>query len=263
MKLRLLAVLVLAVAILCGCCGVLKSIPLSGRELAAKEADETVALVFMDDDKENVYCSGVFVSNSVILTAAHCIFGYTDFVNEKNEEAQTEDTQYPILHPEQITFHFAVVSEYVNVGVPTSGIHSATVLETLRSEDLALLSITNPKSLPKHSIAKIAKETPKQGDFVSCMGHPDRFYWSYIQGTVSAIRDDIKYVPTVGPFIQISAPVWKGMSGGCAFDAYGSCIGIASFLNPNSPDMSFYIDTETVRGLLIGARIIKADLGGF
>ena len=248
--------LFLVLAAFCGCCSVVHP-KLAGRELASREADETVALIYTaDNGNSHVYCSGVFVSNSVILTAAHCIYGVQEYTNSQHED---EEDYIPVA-AKDIKVQFTMIKELTEVRKNPSSTHATTVKQLYRGEDLALLDITNPNSIPEHRIAKIADEAPRAGDKLSFMGHPDGFYWSYIEGVCSSIRSDLNMVPMLGPFIQVSAPVWKGNSGGCAYNEDEECVGIASFLNPNAPDQVFYVHTETVRGVLIGARIIKAKL---
>ena len=242
-----------------GCCSFIHP-KLSGREAATREADETVALVYTNDEgRTHVYCSAVFISKNVILTAAHCIYGATNYINSEHED----DDSYIPIQPANLKVQFTMIKELTEVRKNPSATHSATIKSLYKFEDIALLDITNPYSLPEHRIAKLADEAPVAGDRLSFMGHPDGFYWSYIEGVCSSIRSDLNMVPISGPFIQVSAPVWKGNSGGCAYNEDEKCVGIASFLNPAAPDQVFYIHTETIRGILIGQQIIKAKLNLF
>lgn len=255
-----LSLLLIAFVILCcDCCTTTFNHP-SGRQLAAQEADQTVALIYVNGKNYHTYCSGVFVSNSVLMTANHCIEGITRHINETNEENSTFEGLFPIISPTDITVQFALASEITEVGKPTSALHNATVKALFSGADVALLSIINPNSIKNHGVITMANKAPEQGDDISVIGHPDGFYFSFGRGVVAAIRSDIKYTPKMGPFIQISAPVWKGNSGGCAFNSSGECIGIASFLNGEAPQMSFYIHTDTILSILRGSRILPTTI---
>jgi S1-C subfamily serine protease len=54
----------------------------------------------------------------------------------------------------------------------------------------------------------------------------------------------------LGPWMQVSAPIWYGNSGGGAFDAEGSLVGIASF-KALAPNVAFYVHLETIREFLL------------
>src|SRR5277367_3186080 len=84
---------------LCGACcstGVLNR-PMSGPQLARATDDMTVALVhtspLRNDGVTYPFCTGVWVSNDVILTAGHCVIGLAEAIDEENAPPQTDEDQ--------------------------------------------------------------------------------------------------------------------------------------------------------------------------
>lgn len=264
-----LAALLAVIIFLCSCCNILSNVP-GGRAAANKDIDKTVALVAQRGKEVKPYCSAVWVSDKYLLTAYHCVQGYADFLNSENAEASTlasgiigdeeAATLFPIVVPQNLTIQFVLPSEITEIGKRPSAIHDSNATLLYHGYDLALLEVVNPKSVTDHGIATLADKEPEVGDTLGFVGMPGGLYFTYFTGTYAAFRSDIMYVPTLGPFAQVSAPIWYGNSGGGDFDQYSHLVGIASFMHGSVPNCGFYIPVETIRSVLIGARIMKANL---
>jgi serine protease Do len=111
-------------------------------------------------------------------------------------------------------------------------------------------------SIGKHPVTKLASEV-SQGDHLKLVVHVKGMYWSYLEGTVAAIRPTFKYMPTKGPFIQVTSALNQGGSGGAAFNENGEMVGIASFVSTSAPGVGFLIHIDTVKNFLHAQRIIK------
>jgi S1-C subfamily serine protease len=83
--------------------------------------------------------------------------------------------------------------------------------------DIALLSVEI-----KRAPLSLALTLPTTGDAVYVMGNPETFEASFSSGMVSAVR------PVPFPWIQITAPISPGSSGGPVVNSLGQVIGIAS-----------------------------------
>lgn len=227
MKKYLPGFLVLMISVLAGCCihskAMLSAAPLSQSTLVAGITSDTVALVHRDGDNDlEPFCSGVWVSDTVILTAFHCAAARISTSTSINE-----DTSLDVVGTE---IRYITHEEVTGIYEETTALHSCIVVATDSPHDLALLKVTG--LVPKHSFAEVSQTAPAIGSDVHIMGHPGGLYYSYIAGKVSAYHDHIKLIHKLGPFIQVSAPVYNGNSGGGAFDNEGRLIGIASFMPP-------------------------------
>ncbi len=188
--------------------------------------DVTVALAEPGEDGEpsHVYCAAVWVSEKYILTAAHCT-----------------NIEKPMIH-------FFTEGENVEVYAEPTTLHAAKLVSRHEEEDLALLESLG--GFP-HAVATLGP-SPVVGDAVSVVGHPSGFGWTLVRGIVGALRgpDAPSPEPIHGPFLQLSACVWFGNSGGGAFDSEGRLIGISSFIT-RAPCMAFFVAPSTIRKFLV------------
>lgn len=180
---------------------------------------KTVALISRDKEGESTAnCSGVWVHDLLILTAAHCIKDSLFF-------------EYQVFGDEQETKRLAKILSLDPVN------------------DLGLLVIDS-RTKPKHPIAKLSKEI-WSGQHVNVMGHTIGLRWSFSEGTVSSVRKNLIIGNDNHPLlIQISSPAWLGNSGGGAFNDKGELIGICSFVVPRGPLLSFFIHSKEIEKIL-------------
>ncbi len=170
-------------------------------EQAAALADKAVALVLTRGDGEvRAYCSGVWAGPRTILTANHCLADFA--IGESAEYVTRGDVYLPGTELE----------------VPQIVPRSAVLMARDEAHDLVALRASYP---PAHSTAIVAPAGPRVGMFVQTMGQPLGLWWTYSSGEVSALRmhDGTLYV-------QTTAPISPGNSGGALFDAEGRIVGV-------------------------------------
>jgi len=219
MKRTFWAPLLLAVFGMTFCCGgaPVKSAAQQKREMVDLIEHKTIALVIPTEEDLSVmkpYCSGVWVDDDKILTAFHCV----------------NDNDLLI---------YEVVGD-------EDGIVRMTYLSDVDPDnDLALL-VTDPRSTPKHPVAKIA-DVAWDGEHVNIVGHTSGLWWTFIEGVVSSTRASITNDKGKLPkSIQVSSPAWFGNSGGGAFDDDGKLVGISSWISTRAPMMSFFIHRDAL-----------------
>jgi serine protease Do len=121
----------------------------------------------------------------------------------------------------------------------------AKVIGTDTKTDLALLKITEPGDYP---FVKLAKETPRIGDWVVAIGNPYGLGGTVTAGIISAEGRDIGSGP-YDSFLQIDAPINKGNSGGPTFNLKGEVVGVnTAIFSPSggSVGIGFAIPANTV-----------------
>lgn len=207
----------------------------------------TVALMGITSDGEfRTYCTGVWVSEKMIVTANHCAEAAAEIKLGKEAAGELESL-------EGVTVYYSVMGEVDEVGKSTFGIHASEVMETDGDHDLALLRVSG-KVIPEHESARLAQVAPGVGEEIHVVGQVKGLFWSYVKGIVSGYRESLpkKMLPEdnfTGPFMQVSAPIYFGNSGGGAFNSEGELVGIVSFMG-GAPNTAMLVHLSSIRKLL-------------
>ncbi len=194
--------------------------------MIAELEDETVALYTLTS--VHPVCTGVWIGDRSILTAAHCA---------------SEDVLEPLF--------FSLYSEHVGLFMEPLRKHSMELVRIDTVHDLALYH-SGIFDTPKHHSATVSSRIPSVGETLHFEGHTRGLAWSYKRGWVSAYRGatDLSGDSEVrGPWMQISGPISNGDSGGGAYNEQGYLVGICSRM-PNAPNMVFYVYLPTIRKFL-------------
>lgn len=156
---------------------------------------------------DGALCAGVWVGRTRILTAEHCVDGFTSL-------------------------------KYFTPNIKIS--RDADVIAADPDLDLAMLLVVGEP--PDHPIA-LAGGLPAPGDTVYTMGHPIGLLYSFSSGEVAAVRS-MQEITSEGldiPVIQTTAPISPGNSGGGMFNERGELLGICSFTYRRGQNLNFYI----------------------
>jgi S1-C subfamily serine protease len=184
---------------------------------------KTVAIVEWDDGDLDSTCAGVWLSTNTFITAEHCV--RSDAVGDYELFSSEED--------------FAKKKTRL-----------ARVLAKDPVHDVALLVTDEAPS--SHGIATIAPKV-EAGQDSHLMGHPLSLQWTYSKGVVSAIRDvDISVEKML--WVQTTAAMNPGNSGGGLFDNEGRLIGIASRVRAEAEGLAFCVHPSHVTALVAGVK---------
>lgn len=210
---------------------------------------QTVALVETDSTEKMPVpvCSGIWVDQTHILTAAHCV--------EKELPADLQK-----LFPDDVKIKVNPMSQPVDYEVfddmnqgeleDLSKKRTALVVGYAPQYDLALLAAPVP---PKHTVVNLGAPNLQVGTTTRVVGHTMTMGWSYMEGPISMTRftQAGDSFPTKVHLVQISVPAWSGDSGGGAFDSQGNLIGVALFVFKKAPNLTFFIGREEINSFLV------------
>ena len=280
--------LLLVLGIVAGGCaslkdsGVIPKLKLSTHDIVVREGGSTVALMGYRDDKDTTvttgyrpFCTGVWVDETHILTANHCVEGELEWQQERLDKRKQGSNEAPKtlqellqklfggpglqeadkVEKKGLKVHFIVEKEVMGVAAEPSGWHLSRAVAFDEEHDLALLEAQG-QLVPAHRVAKVAKETPALGEHINIVGHQTGLYWTYMGGQVSAYRDVDHYKrlsagrdDAKGPYMQVQSPIFYGNSGGGCFNDYGELVGIAVRIT-RAPEVGFFVHRDTIASFL-------------
>lgn len=229
------AFLLFLLGLLIGACAgpthVIVQVPDSVSQAGTLES-KTVALVMPSADGVRAYCSGVWISPALVLTAQHCV-----------DDLEIGDKLL-----------YAVRGDVFGSGLKASEFFVPRIAALVASDfghDLAVFRAAEP---PVHAVAALSLGPIQQGMAVQTMGHPKGLWWSYSRGDVAAIRHEELGLDIL--WIQSTAPISPGNSGGGLFDVEGNIIGVCSraVSLPRVQNLNFYVHRDHIAAFLRGLR---------
>lgn len=206
----------------------------------------SIMMLSLDEDGEySPMCSGVWISQTKILSARHCV--------EPNIKPTSVLSQYGIDIQNQLSSLPGMVIPYANYDEKSKDFsiknkpHFAVVIAYTETSDLVLLStITDNKD---HDYTSIADDDPSPGEKLHIIGHTIGMKYNYNIGYMS--RESIgRRLDGDFPVFQISTIIGPGNSGGGAFNADGQLIGICSMYNPRFPGYGYFVDLTTIKDFI-------------
>jgi len=116
-----------------------------------------------------------------------------------------------------------------------------------RSHDLALIAI----GAMQHGVLPLGEASHLAiGDTVFAVGNPLGLEGTFSQGIVSAVRGD-------SGFLQVTAPVSRGSSGGPVLDTRGRVVGVATAMLRSGQNLNFAVPVESVKALLAARGVVQ------
>ncbi len=122
--------------------------------------------------------------------------------------------------------------------------------------DIAILNVSVPAEMAANAL-KIAAELPKPGEQVYAFGSPLALSGSISDGIVSAVRrgKEIEAAAQLGYkadslWIQTTAPISPGNSGGPIVDSAGEVLGLATFFDKRGQNINFATSSQQISSML-------------
>ncbi len=239
-------VLFLALLSACSCAGTYR-FDIHPVQLAAL-TDATVVIVEpTSSGYYRAYCSGVWIGDDLIATAAHCVEGQNLTIEE--QILQEIIGVVPDALGREVLFashnELDVNADGGRLGVASPGI----VVAVDTKHDVALVRVDDA---PLHHIAPLASRTMSPGEVGHIVGHPGGELYSYTPAHIAAVREtDAPYGKTL--MLQVFSGAYRGNSGGGLFDQEGNLQGVCSLLLSGSTN-SFFVHVKYVRKMLEGLK---------
>lgn len=221
-----IAALLAIVLLIVGCCSMPHSI-VASKSLIDKLENSTAVLVYSKssfDWKLRPFCSGVWLSPTLLLTAHHCVEGESSFdvwtrqdLGDKSPSEMVESTAAYLEKDDAIN-------------------------------DLALLRV---RLAGHHSWVRLATRDPAIGDILHVVGHTAGLTFSYTPAFVGSIRRMKNAQEQMSRLVQVFSAATHGNSGGGAFNEVGELVSICSF-GIESTALSFFVHVSLIRELLVG-----------
>lgn len=250
-------------------------------------------------DTNQTFCSANWVAPTKILTAAHCVEGYADLMRRQAvvaalvksglpefiagmlaasaEDFDSMDMDNPLIPsfikeaaaiikavppvPQMgLQMSYTIPADVNDPGYRPNRVYHAVAIAVNNKMDLALLQTEGV--YPNHNIPVLAEHSPRVGEAIHSMGTPDHLFFTYHTGIVTGYRGTLNHAgmeSVEGPFMQVRNGMSPGDSGSVVFDQDDKIVGLSSFVDTES-GAGFCIHLETIRGFLIGQRVIKGKI---
>ncbi|MBQ9390432.1 MAG: serine protease [Synergistaceae bacterium] len=115
-------------------------------------------------------------------------------------------------------YHVIESAEYISVTTQYGQTVTALVKDFDSVKDIALLKVNTSYTVP---FLKISNVLPKQGEAVIAIGNPEGLKGTVSNGIVSALRQDDRNL-----WVQFTAPISPGSSGGALINLQGEVVGM-------------------------------------
>ncbi len=192
--------------------------------------------------KHSSYCTGFYVSETEVMTAAHCVavsevvltpWGperiYSEMSPVGNATKVVTYGRY-LKDPEMRSYTLFMVTKFNDV------------------DDVALLTILpNQENDSDKKIFKIGA-VPRLGDKSIVIGHPAGLMWTLTDGIISFPTRYLDEEEGYQKITQTSSPIYFGNSGGPLINSKGECIGVASKMIV--PHLGMFAHVDSIRKML-------------
>ena len=207
----------------------------------------SVALVQEDDEGENrAYCSGVWLSDSTLLTAYHCTEGIGLSPEEEAIVGITDEMPSPLWHRIKFvnwsSFHTQSDMPEADEGV------------VIAADKIADLALVQTKSTTWHTSVSISRSDIWIGQVAHSVGSSIGLPFSYAPSIIGAIRLTTGPRDNLGLYLQTVSGATRGNSGGALFDDDGNVLGICSFIGRDT-SLVFWIHRDSIRKFLKSSKV--------
>lgn len=144
-----------------------------------------------------------------------------------------------VIEPQKVITNCHVIqrAKFVEIKLGNAK-YGAELLSPDIERDLCLLKVAD---LPSPAVEVVRVDSIKIGQKVFAIGAPHGLELTISDGLVSSIRGKVGE-----QFIQTTAPISSGSSGGGLFDDKGRLVGITTFIRKDSQNINFAVPAEYI-----------------
>ena len=143
-------------------------------------------------------------------------------------------------------YHVIDGAEYITITAQDGQNFSALVKDFDVARDIALLKVNTYYVAP---YLGISREFPKTGERIISIGNPKGFQGTVSDGIVSAYRQD----GNNNLWMQFTAPVSPGSSGGALFNLHGEVVGMTTMNYVEGQNLNFAVPCKVMSDFLASA----------
>lgn len=226
----------------------------------ARKALRIASLLEKPENKENISVSAGTAEKP--LTAKEVYEKASDFTAEiitykENGAGLSVGTCFFIDENKVVTnYHVINSAHFAKIKIHNGGICDVTrVLGFDKSRDIAILEVDY-----KASAAASAGAAPEVGDVVYALGSTKGYTGTFTSGIVSCSSRVIAETGNGVQYIQFTAPVSEGNSGGPLLDAYGNVTGIVTLTDEAGQNLNFALPVSEIEKTDISSPCTLAEL---
>jgi len=206
---------------------------------------------FLVNDPPN--CSGTLVDleNRIVITNWHCIRSGIKRVKEDRTDSNGDIRQVERIEYRPVTITQRSYADFKQVGSLSFVTDIVAQDEAL---DLAILQVKAQK-LPHTFATQLLPMGVDiiRGEVVYAVGNPALLDASVTVGIVSNLARKLNVAGTEREYMQMSAPIFGGNSGGALYNDSGQMIGIPAAAAAGGGSLAFAIRIDTIRTFLDAA----------
>jgi len=225
---------------------------LSPQELYEQVGRSVVTIKVRDENFQDIASgSGFFINEAVFTDRSDASELEKVWANSDSE------SEVPSRHCYVLTNYHVIRPAVFACIVLSNGdkLAASQVVAEDEKLDLALLMVSVPTSLSAHGIPLAASDPPVMTT-VYAIGSPRGFSGTASEGRVSAYRE----ILGGNNWLQTTAPVSPGSSGGPLLLADGSLVGVTTLVHPEGQNLNFAIPVSVIHSFLSTAPFQARDI---
>lgn len=177
-------------------------------------------------------------------------------INVISPKGASTGSGFVVSNDGTVVTNYHVVTDALDASVEFKNGDKAKVLgyrHLVKKADIAIIKIEMPSN--KLKPVPISAELPLEGEYVATFGAPHGLSFSKSEGVISAIREEKDLgeemgLDMIGTWLQFTAPISPGNSGGPLVDKYGKVVGMNTMQLSVGQNLNFAVSALEINKAL-------------